>query len=307
MVKRFQNKVATGRLTLPVTVVYAVVVLLVSGFVTLDNWISLALLGLSTFFMVILNNSNALIRVYSRLVSCTFLVFSLMMPKFLASVSGEAVQLLFILMLILLFRAYQDRRAVGTVLYAFICIGAISTQFIQVLFFVPFVWLMMFTSLQMGSLKVLMSSIFGLILPYWFWLPYCFYQGTPETVLNHIIGIAEFGFVAEGLFTPTLIIPVLFIAVAGIVGLLHFLSISYADNIKTRMFYNVIMVLFLCTLVFIILQPQHSDYLLRMLIICAAPLVAHYFTFTNTWLTNISFYGVLILTIAITILNTWFF
>lgn len=307
MIKRFQNKVATGRTTLPITVVYAVVMLLISGLELQSHWIQILMLGVSTYLMVTLNNSNALIRVFSRLVSCSFLAFTLMVPKLQESISGGVVQLLFIIMLLLLFKAYQDRRAVGTIFYAFLCIGGISTQFIQILFFVPFIWILMFTSLQMGSLKVLVASIFGLILPYWFWTAYCFYEGYPEVVLNHILSIAEFGPLTEGLFTPTLFIPLLLVTIIGIIGTFHFLSVSFSDNIKTRMFYNVIMTLFLCSLVFIILQPQHEDILLRLLIITVAPLAAHFFTFTNSWLTNMSFYGVLVAILTITVLNTWFF
>jgi len=307
LAKRFQNKVATGRYTLPITVVYAILMLIISGAVTTQHILSLSLLGISTLLMVILNNSNALIRVFSRLVSCSFLFLSVMIPALLDSVRGCVVQTLFILMLLILFKAYQDRQSMEKIFFAFVCIGVISTQFIQILFFVPFLWLLIFTSLQAGSLRVLVASILGLILPYWFWGCYSFYDESYGLILDHILTITDFHYNPEDFSQPTTIISLGFILVTGIFGLLHYITSAYADNIKTRMLYNVIMTMFITSVVFLILQPQHSDYLLRIAIICISPLIAHFFTFTNTRLTNFAFIGTIIAILAITIINTWIF
>lgn len=303
--KRFQNKVATGRLTFSFTVIYAVIMSLISGLFDKDHWIQLTILALSTLLMVVLNNKNSLIRVFSRLISCTFLTFSLMIPQLMESINGGIVQVLFIMTLMLLFSAYQDRWATGTILYAFICIGLISTQFIQILFFLPLLWTLMFTILQAGSLRTLVASILGTILPYWFWGTYCITTGTYDVILDHVASIKSFAPLFEGLTAPKLLVPIIFFTLLGTVGIIHFLRYAYADSIKTRMFYNVLILLFFSSIILIIIQPQHSIFLLRMAIICVAPFVAHYFTFTNSMITNIFFYVTLVVTLALTILNTW--
>lgn len=307
MTKRFQNIVATGRLTLPITVAYAVIMLFICGAVTSTHLIQLLLLGLSTFGMVVMNNSNALIRVFSRMVSCSFLAMMMMNPAMLDSIKGCSVQLLFILMVLFLFRVYQDRLAMGTVFYAFACLGLISTQFIQIIFFVPFIWILMFTSLQEGSLRVFVASLIGLILPYLFWICYTIYEGSPLIILEHLESVTIFEFDFKTLLNPSVLISLIFIFILGITSTIHYLATGYSDNIKTRMFYNVFITLFWISILFVILQPQHYDYLFRIAIICLSPLIAHFFTFTNSWLTNISFYGVIAATISITILNTWIF
>lgn len=303
--KRFQNKVATGRLTFSFTVIYAVTVLLISGFLSKEHWIQIILLALSTLLMVALNNKNSLIRGFCRLVSCSFLAFTLMIPQLMESISGGIVQVLFITTLLLLFSAYQDRWAMGTILYAFICIGLISTQFIQIIFFLPLLWITMFTNLQEGSLRTLVASLLGFILPYWFWGTYSLLNGTYDVLICHVTGITAFDPLFEGLVTPTLLVPIIFITLLGIAGIAHFLRYSYADSIKTRMFFNVLMLLFFSSIIFLVLQPQHSDFLVRIAIICVAPFVAHFFTFTNSWMTNILFYVALAVTLTLTILNTW--
>lgn len=281
--------------------------LVVMGLFDIDHWMQMLLFGVSTFLMVVLNNSNSLIRVFSRMVSCSFMVLSLMIPSLFDSLEGGISQVMCIIALLFFLDSYQDRRSMGKIFFAFSCLGVVSTQFFQVLFFLPFIWFLLFTSLQSGSLKVIVASILGILAPYWFWLCWCLHNGCHTCILDHVMTVTDFGPIAEGLFTPQLIIPILLIATLGIAGTVHFLANSFADNIKTRMFYNVFIMLFFATLIFIVLQPQHSDYLLRILIICASPLVAHFFTFTNTWLTNLSFYAVLVTTIVITVLNTWIF
>ena len=72
--KRIQNRVAGSRIALPVTAVYALLVCLINHLVGQSLWLQLLLLAVSTLLMVQLNNINALIRIYSRMVSCSFLV-----------------------------------------------------------------------------------------------------------------------------------------------------------------------------------------------------------------------------------------
>ena len=143
------------------------------GLINLEHWGQLLLLAASTFLMTVMNNRNSLIRVFSRLVSSAFLVLSIMIPSLMESLDGCLVQQLFSITRLLLFSAYQDHHAMGTIFFAFICLGLISLKFIQIAFFLPVVWIMLFTILQAGSLRVFIASLLGLLLPYWFWLAYC--------------------------------------------------------------------------------------------------------------------------------------
>ncbi|MDR9825015.1 hypothetical protein RCJ22_05260, partial [Vibrio sp. FNV 38] len=85
MIKRTQNHVAESRFTLPVVVLYAIAVWLASGLlipsvpITSEGlwkgaWVQFVCFFVSAYVLVELNNSNALIRIYSRTVSCSFIV-----------------------------------------------------------------------------------------------------------------------------------------------------------------------------------------------------------------------------------------
>jgi uncharacterized membrane protein len=71
------------------------------------------------------------------------------------------------------------------------------------------------------------------------------------------------------------------------------------------MLFEVFIVMDICSFVFIILQPQHYDFLMRIMIINTAPLIAHFVALTRTWFTN-AFFGLICLAaIAITAYNLW--
>jgi hypothetical protein len=61
----------------------------------------------------------------------------------------------------------------------------------------------------------------------------------------------------------------------------------------------------IATIVFTILQPQHFDFLLRILIISTAALIGHFITLTHTWITNIAFHLIIVITLLITAYNLW--
>ena len=141
--KRFQNKVAESRRTLPVAVVYGAAIWLAAGLIPQQWWIQFVCFVCSTFVMVLLNNSNALIRIYSRMVSAVFIVLSCAVCFLFHSLTGAIFQLCFITSLLTLFRTYQDKESTGWIFYTFLLLGLASLAQIQALYFVPLFWLIM--------------------------------------------------------------------------------------------------------------------------------------------------------------------
>ena len=70
MRKRIKNRIAGSRFAFPVMAVYGIVVWLLAGAAGEMWWAQFAMYAVSTLLMVMLNNSNSLIRIYSRMVSC---------------------------------------------------------------------------------------------------------------------------------------------------------------------------------------------------------------------------------------------
>ena len=306
IVKRFQNRVAESRIALPVTGVYAFAVCALGGLFTEQLWVQFVLLAVSSFLMMELNNVNALIRIYSRMVSCSSLVLAVMSQYLVVDVRCGIVQACFIAFYLFLFSAYQDNRAMGRVFYAFLMLGIASTMFVQILFFVPLVWVLLCTNLMVRSFRAFVSSLFGLLVPYWFMVAYYLYIDDVDSLLDHFLQIAQFGPVLGWMDMPVShILTAAYVAILAVVGMIHFRLNNYKDKIRTRMLFEIFSVLALAAIVFMILQPQHIDYLLALLIVSTSPMIGHYIALTNTFITNISFYVMLVVALIITCVNLW--
>jgi hypothetical protein len=61
----------------------------------------------------------------------------------------------------------------------------------------------------------------------------------------------------------------------------------------------------LLTVVFIVLQPQHYEILLGIMIVNTCPFIGHFIALTHTRLTNVTFYILIVLTLFITAYNLW--
>lgn len=303
--KRLQNKVAGSRFTLPVVAAYAFCIWLIASPM---HWPQLACFAATVYLLVELSNSNALLRMRSRMVSCTYIMFSTMVCQLFDSLSGCFTALCFTASLLILFHAYQDKQAVGKAFYAFACLGIASIFFVKMLWLIPVIWLLMATQLQALGWRTFMASVIGLIAPYWFFSLWFIYQQDFSPLVLHMSGLFTVSttsdYVTVSIGQWTALIFALLLAVAGII---HFWLHSFEDNIRIRMLFGFFTVIALLMTGWIILQPQHYDPLIRLFLIATSPLAAHLFTHTSSRITNISFIVSIIASIAITVFNLWTF
>ncbi len=306
MIKRAQNRIAESRWALPFTAAYSVVLCVVLGLLSQQLWVQTALMAAAALLMVELNNSNSLIRIYSRMVSCSFLVMTLMATYMFDSIPVGIVQLSFIGFYLTIFRAYQDQSATGWVFYAFFAIGLASVAFGKILFFVPILWVMLATNVLAFSVRTFMASILGIVAPYWFVGAYYAYTDNLQGLLTHFLDMAQFEplFNLSVLDTPRIVTLVFVLAVA-LLGSIHFLVYSYQDKIRTRMIYEMFITLDACCFVFIFLQPILFDALLSMAIVTTAPLIGHFLALTHSKLSNIVFFIIVFSALALTAYNLW--
>ncbi|MBR6963154.1 MAG: hypothetical protein IKH86_05910 [Prevotella sp.] len=305
--KRFQNRIAESRYALPFMLMFATLVW-VAGGLTYDQqlWAPYACTLVAAYLMVELNNINALLRIYSRMVSCSFLALTSLAAFQFSSLQGSIAQLCFVVFYICLFHAYQEKRGAGWVFYAFFCLGMASTVFVQVVFLVPFLWLILGRYLMALSARTFWASILGIIAPYWFVVVY--YLGTNRmddfvahfAELGHFSPLFDYSSVSEHQ-----IITFLFVALLALIGTIHFLRRSFLDKIRTRMLFHIFIHVNVLIVVFIILQPQHFDVLLKLMMVNTSILIAHYIALTRTRTTNISFYFMIAAALFLTIYNLW--
>jgi hypothetical protein len=54
-----------------------------------------------------------------------------------------------------------------------------------------------------------------------------------------------------------------------------------------------------------VLQPQHYDHLIRMMVINTAPLIGHFLALTRTRWTNMAFFAIVAIVLITTGINLW--
>lgn len=299
-----QNRISRSRVLLPTMVLYAVAVWLVCGLVSDGLWLQFASFVISSFLMVELNNSNALIRIYSRMVSCSFITMVCMSTFLLQSAGAMLLSICVVVSFIMSFLTYQDKGAVGRTFYSFLSMGLATLIDIKMLFFAPVMWIAMFFYLQSLTPRTFVASLLGLLCPYWFVSVYFLYTTDFTLPLEHFSQLVEFGMVADFSLVPTAaIVAICFVIVLSLTGIIHYIRKRINDKTRTRMLYNTFILVNIASIVFFILQPQQYMTLFTVMIVTASPLIAHFIALTHTRITDISFKVIVTAALALTIIN----
>lgn len=303
--RRIQNKVAESRWALPAAILYSVAVWLLAGLLQEQWWIQFGCFLLSAYLMVHLNNINVLIRIYSRIVSISFIVLSTAAIFLFPSIKGALIQLCFVASLLLFYNCYQDKETQGWTFYAFLCLGIGSIVDIHLLFFVPVFWLMMAIIVYSICWRTFIASLVGLLTPYWFWTAWLLWQekGSIHSLSDYFMALADYQVPVPLTFQQTLLLGL--IILLGITGAIHFLRTSSRDKIRTRQLFYSFFIISAAAIIFLILQPQHYDMLIRIIIIAVSPLIGHFLALTKTKFTNIAFFVIIGAILALTAFNLW--
>lgn len=313
---------AVSRLALPVMSLYSVALWLAILATEFSLWPVFLLFCIGVYLVVELNNRNALMRQYSRMVSCSYMAMMMMCPWVLRNHNVLFVQVCLIASLLLLFRIYQRRESAGTRYYSYLLVGIASMVWPPLLYVVPLLFFCEAAFLYSFSWKGFFISLFAIATPMWLALPYVAYTGTFQEVIDHFAQVVPNDKLISAFSNPVLLIPsavplelyqavvVILIIAVMIAGVVHYVRNSYADKIQVRMYYNLFILMSLViTLAYIVVmllpfdKTATMDMLLAILIVFVSPLVAHYITFTNTRLTNISVILLMIVVLTLTVYN----
>lgn len=306
MKKLIQNIVAGSRLTLPVTIAYTVVVWLLCGLIIQNLWVQFAGFCATSYLMMMLNNQNALIRIFSRLVSCAFLILSCAACFLILNIRGNLMQLFVVAAYLILFQSYQNKEAIGITYYSFLMLGLASLACPHILYFVPLIWLLTMTNLLSLSWRSWLASLLGLLTPYWFFCAWLVYQNDFSPLIYHFSPLFDFQFpIRHASLGTSVLMTCGLLAICTVIGTIHFIRKSTYDSIRIRLLYGFFIWMDLFAFAWLAFQPQHYDMLLRIIIINTAPLIAHFFALTSTKITNVTFLVLTGLTLLITAYNLW--
>lgn len=296
---------ATSRSALPAMVIFSIVIWAAYIAADITLWPCLLIYLLNVYLMVELNNRNTLMRQYSRMVSCSYMALMLMCPWLCHSVVTLAVQFCFIMMFTLLFMTYQKPRNVGQKYWAYLFLGCASVVWPPLVIMLPLLWIGEAAYLMSCNLKTIAASLFGVLTPLWIAVPYIVYFERYDLVQTYIDGFTLSEPFLSAVDNPAMLMPQqlpippvqigveAFVLVLFIIGMVHYITNSYADKIQVRMLYNFFMLIaipsfFVCLEVAVLpFQTQPLlDIMFSLALVSTSPLLAHYVTFTYSRLSN---------------------
>ena len=301
--KRFQNRVAESSLSLPVSAIISILIWFAAGLVSRKLWIPLLLTGFSTYLIAEMNTRNTLLRIRSRMMSCVFLWLATMQATIAVRWQTTVIQTLTGLCIYLLLFCYKDKKEVPSIFCIALIISIGSIIWTPFLYFLPIVIFLLCVPLYAISFKAVSAIIMGIVLPYWTLIPYFVYKENTDWIKLHFASLHD----ATVLFdyssvTVGHLVCYAILIILMLIGWIHFVRTAYKDKIKTRNLYDVIITLSIFFALIIPIAPAYADYTLTMLAVAVSPLAAHYFSLTNTKLTNIVFIITLIILAMVSIM-----
>ena len=299
--KYIQNQIAVSRQTLPATMVYSAVVWLLAGVIQEGWWmIQFPLFLISAFLMMQLNNVNLLIRIYSRMISVSFVMLSCAAAFLFPSATGGFVQFCFIVSILSLFNTYQELPVIGWLYYAFLFLSLASLVEVRIL---------MLVTIHARGWRAITASVLGILTPYWFMVAWLFYTHRHEfdfsLLISHFGDLSAITLSDFAIDNLQRLLTLVVVIILGIVGGIHFIMKHYEDKFRVRQLYYSFIYLALYTLALMFVIPSQFDILLRILIIAVSPLIGHFFALTKTKVSNIFFLVTAGVILILTLFNLW--
>lgn len=326
--RSFQNRITTGRTTLPVAVLVALGCWLVGGMMLpSEHWtawsgstlwqlagldrlplqvslpMGFVLHGLAGWLLIELNNAYAIIRMRASVQTTVYLLLTAACPALYVLYAGSVGLLLFLVALYFLFGSYQQKRLVGGLFYSFLFLGLGSMVVPQLVWLVPVFWLgaYLFRSLHFRSF---FASLFGWALPYWFLLAHAYFYGQMELFCQPFREMVYFA-AWHPCFHPNEWAVLAYLFVLYAVSTFHCLLLGYEDKIRTRSYLHFLILLCFCLFAYVVAQPVKSRDVLPLLLAGVGILSGHFFALTSSRGSNWFFIGAMVALCALFVLNVW--
>lgn len=324
---RFQQKMVTGRFTLPVVVIISTLVWIIAFFVRpvqvssnlylfwqeflgllpinlTGEVISYFVYGVTGYLLIELNNTFSVIRIRTSL-QCTVFVFLVTACSFLFPLqTGSIANLCLLTGIYYLFRTYQKQEPVAHLFHSFLFVSIGSLLFPELLFYIP-LFLIGAYNFKSLTFRTFFAGILGLSLPYWFLLGYAYFYEQMKLFYAPFIELTSFAPIDYVHVQLYHILSGAFIIVLFIVASTHSIIVGYQDKIRTRSYLNFLIMITIGTIIYCFLQPQQMNFIFPVMLTGSSLLIGHLFALTSSKLSNIVFIISFLLMVALTYYNLW--
>ncbi len=316
----FQHQIATGRTTFPVAVLISIALWAIP-FENTTELLSLLAGGITTYLLIELNTTFAIIRTRTELPSAIFLCLYSSLLFFHPYQHTCWLQLLFMGTLFGLFNSYESKRAPIHIFHAFLCLGLGSLIVNDLIWLAPLVFIAMI-GLRSFNGRNFFAGLFGLIIPYWVILGYYLFLdlngqihfeglGINQLISQHFGDIIPWGTTIDGIKNEyaelglTKGVSYAIILLISIVGTACSHYNSFNDKVRTRSFIGALVPLEIGIVLLGLIHPALLDALLPIQIVFAALTCSYLFALIFSRFVCYFLLTVMGLMAAILVLNSW--
>lgn len=272
---------------------------------------SLLITGAMTYIIVEWNNQCQLLRIRSRMNSVTFLMMVCMFPALHIAGPKLLPALCLLGSYFTLFKAYGLYKPEGYVFHAFFFISLGSLYYPPLLLLALTLFISSGVQLRVLTVKSVSASILGLLLPYWL---YSAAMIVKAFYIDGVVALTNPEYIAKLFPITTYFSTDLpdytalgpwhwtalgFVGFMGFISVIHFVSTSYNDKIRTRQYYYTLLASFVPLCLIAAWWPEDIMFTLPLLILNLTPFAAHYLALAKGRAMPYYFWGWLILVIAI--------
>jgi len=305
----FQKEIATNRFTLVIVSIFAAIVWVMHEFIAQDkeshNLFSLTLIGgfllcaLAVYLMAELNNRFALLRISSRMLSSS-LVMICAAASMLHHLSPSHLMLICaVASYFPMFASYQRPYATTYIFLEFLFVGLASYLFPQVLYLIPFYWIVQ-AMLRAITFRSWVASILGIITPYWFLVTYAYITNDLQLFTDHFNDIITVEMPSYSMLSHKQIMVGAFSLVFFLLGSWDFYQKKHLDKTRIRCNYYAVSLLGAVSFVWLLLQPQYFNLIIPFCLVHTSMLGGHFIALSYGKVQNII---TIILTVLVTVLS----
>ena len=299
----FQKQIATGRFTLPVTIL----ICLLLWAITLNEWNetgSLGIVALIGYLMIEVNTAFTLIRTRTSLPVCIYWILATILFFPHDFQWANLIPLAFLIAVMQLFQSYESSKPTTPIYNTFLILGTCSLFFAPTVYYIPlfFIYMIPFRAF---SLKSFGACVLGIITPYWFLFGYAFWEEQMQLFTAPLKEIITFAPISYAHLHVNKIISWVFITLFLLINGIHYFQTAYSDKTRTRSYHFFLVYAGWWTTLLTVLVPQHLSVWIHIQCICAAFLGGHLFTLTRNRFSGIYFFVTFVIIILITLYNLW--
>ncbi len=248
--------------------------------------VTLLVAAVAIYLMAELNNTFALLRISSRMLSTTLAMLLAMASTLHTSLSSTIILTAFTAAFFPLFATYQRPYATGLSYLLYLIWGCIALLFPHFLMFVPVGWAAQIV-LRSFSLKSWCASLLGLLTPCWLLFTVVFVTDHLTDWLNFVYGWLPLEWPRYDDLQVKDIAVLGFTFLLFLLGTIDFLQTSHLEKTRNRYHYYATMLYGFVAYGWMLLQPQQYSLILPVCIVCSAIMGGHFIALSYGKVQNI--------------------